>query len=76
MFPAKVAAELKDFEVEQYIDKKRCSQNGSFYAIRSSSCKKMAVEDANLTINDENAPHIGVWVGSGIGGNGNIRRSV
>ena len=29
---------------------------------------RQAVEDANLTINDDNANRIGVWIGSGIGG--------
>ena len=28
---------------------------------------RQAVEDANLTINDDNANRIGVWIGSGIG---------
>lgn len=67
LFPAKVAAELKDFEVEKYIDKKEARRMDRFtqYAVAAA---KMAVEDANLTINDENAPRIGVWVGSGIGG--------
>lgn len=67
LFPAKVAAELKDFEVEKYVDKKEARRMDRFtqYAVAAA---KMAVEDANLTINDENAPRIGVWVGSGIGG--------
>ena len=29
---------------------------------------KMAVADAKLEITEENAPRIGVWIGSGIGG--------
>lgn len=67
LFPAKVAAELKDFEIEKYVDKKEARRMDRFtqYAVAAA---KMAVEDANLTINDENAPRIGVWVGSGIGG--------
>ena len=36
----------------------------SFYTICSA---RQAVEDANLTINDDNANRIGVWIGSGIG---------
>lgn len=35
------------------------------YAVAASM---MAVKDANLQITDENAPRIGVWIGSGIGG--------
>ncbi len=67
LFPAKVAAELKDFEIEKYVDKKEARRMDRFtqYAVAAA---KMAVEDADLTINDENAPRIGVWVGSGIGG--------
>lgn len=66
-YPAKVAAELKDFNVEDFIDKKDARKMDRFthYAVAASL---MAVKDADLTINDENAHRIGVWIGSGIGG--------
>ncbi|MGG1247866.1 beta-ketoacyl-ACP synthase II [Bacillus spizizenii] len=66
-YPAKVAAELKDFNVENYMDKKEARKMDRFtqYAVVAA---KMAVEDANLNITDEIAPRVGVWVGSGIGG--------
>ncbi|PIC05852.1 beta-ketoacyl-[acyl-carrier-protein] synthase II [Anoxybacillus flavithermus] len=66
-FPAKVAAEVKDFQVEQFIDKKEARKMDRFtqYAVAASM---MAVKDANLQITEENAPRIGVWIGSGIGG--------
>jgi len=66
-FPVKVAAELKDFDIEQYIPRKDARKMDPFthYAIAASI---MAVEDANLSITDENATSIGVWIGSGIGG--------
>ena len=35
------------------------------YAVAASI---MAVKDAELEINDENANRVGVWIGSGIGG--------
>ncbi len=65
--PAKVAAELKDFNPENYMDKKEVRRMDRFtqYAMAASF---MAVEDANLTITDEMAPRVGVWIGSGIGG--------
>ncbi|MEH7387061.1 beta-ketoacyl-ACP synthase II [Bacillus sp. JJ1521] len=65
--PAKVAAELKDFNPENYMDKKEIRRMDRFtqYAMAASF---MAVEDANLTITDEMAPRVGVWIGSGIGG--------
>ncbi|MCY8978187.1 beta-ketoacyl-ACP synthase II [Bacillus halotolerans] len=66
-YPAKVAAELKDFNVEDYMDKKEARKMDRFtqYAVVAA---KMAVEDAGLEITDEIAPRVGVWVGSGIGG--------
>lgn len=66
-FPAKVAAEVKDFDIEQYVEKKEARKMDRFthYALASSI---MAVKDANLEINENNADRIGVWIGSGIGG--------
>jgi len=66
-FPVKVAAEVKDFNIEQYTDRKEARKMDRFthYAIAAAA---MAVKDANLEINDENAERIGVWIGSGIGG--------
>ncbi|MED1738206.1 beta-ketoacyl-ACP synthase II [Bacillus swezeyi] len=66
-YPAKVAAELKDFKIEDYMDKKEARKMDRFtqYAVVSA---KMAVEDAKLDINDKIADRVGVWVGSGIGG--------
>lgn len=66
-FPAKVAAEIKDFNAEDFMDKKEARRMDRFtqYAIAASL---MAVKDANLDITEEIAPRVGVWVGSGIGG--------
>ena len=66
-FPVKVAAEVKDFDPSDYIDRKetRRMDLSTQYAVVAS---KMAVEDANLTIDDSNADRVGVWIGCGIGG--------
>jgi 3-oxoacyl-[acyl-carrier-protein] synthase II len=66
-YPAKVAAEIRDFNVEDFIDKKEARKMDRFthYAVAASL---MAVKDADLTINDDNASRVGVWIGSGIGG--------
>lgn len=66
-YPAKVAAEVKGFEAEKYIDKKDIRRMDLFtqYAVAAA---KMAVEDAKLVIDDSNATRVGVWIGSGIGG--------
>lgn len=67
LFPAKVAAEVKDFDIEKYIEKKDARKMDRFthYALAASI---MAVEDANLTITVELGLRTGVWIGSGIGG--------
>jgi len=66
-FPAKVAAEVKDFDIEKFIERKDARKMDRFthYALASAL---MAVEDAGLVIDDSNANRIGVWIGSGIGG--------
>jgi 3-oxoacyl-[acyl-carrier-protein] synthase II len=66
-YPAKVCAELKDFDVEQFMDKKDARKMDRFtqYAVAAAL---MAVKDSNLEITEENAPRVGVWIGSGIGG--------
>ncbi|CAM3771485.1 beta-ketoacyl-ACP synthase II [Mesobacillus thioparans] len=66
-FPAKVAAEVKEFNVENFIDRKDARKMDRFthYAVAASL---MAVKDAELEITDEIAPRVGVWIGSGIGG--------
>ncbi|MBM7702578.1 3-oxoacyl-[acyl-carrier-protein] synthase II [Bacillus iocasae] len=66
-YSAKVSAELKDFNVENFMDKKEARKMDRFtqYAVAASL---MAVKDANLTITEEIAPRVGVWIGSGIGG--------
>lgn len=66
-FPVKVAAEIKDFDPSDYIDRKEARRMDLFtqYAVVAA---KMAVEDAKLTIDDSNADRVGVWIGCGIGG--------
>src|SRR5690625_2610360 len=66
-FPVKVAGEVKDFDPKNYMDRKESRRMDLFtqYAVAAS---KMAVEDAQLEIDESNADRVGVWIGSGIGG--------
>ncbi|MGE7622544.1 beta-ketoacyl-ACP synthase II [Viridibacillus sp. NPDC096237] len=66
-FPAKVAAEVKDFDIEAYISRKEARKMDRFthYALAASI---MAVKDAGLEITPEVGLRTGVWIGSGIGG--------
>jgi len=66
-FPVKVAAEVKDFNIEEYIVKKEARKMDRFthYALAASV---MAMKDANLELNEDLKLRTGVWIGSGIGG--------
>ena len=66
-FPTKIAAEVKDFDPEAYIDKKEAKRMDRFtqYAAAGS---KMAIEDSGLNLDDVNKERFGVVLGSGIGG--------
>src|SRR5690625_4194135 len=66
-FPVFAAGEVKDFDPKNYMDRKDARKMDLFtqYAVAAS---KMAVEDADLTINEDNADRVGVWIGCGIGG--------
>lgn len=61
------AGELKDFNIEDHIDRKEARRMDRFtqYAVVAA---REAVKDAQLNINEKNADRIGVWIGSGIGG--------
>lgn len=62
-----LAGELKDFNIEDHMDKKEARRMDRFtqYAVVAA---REAVKDAKLDINEDNANQIGVWIGSGIGG--------
>ncbi|QBP41717.1 beta-ketoacyl-ACP synthase II [Paenisporosarcina antarctica] len=66
-FPAKVAAEVKDFDIEAYVDRKEGRKMDRFtqFALAASI---MAMKDANLELTPELGLRTGVWIGSGIGG--------
>ncbi|MFZ7104509.1 MAG: beta-ketoacyl-ACP synthase II [Peptococcaceae bacterium] len=64
---AQIAGEVKDFEVEKYIDKKEARRMDLFtqYAVAAA---KMAVEDSGLNLTEVDLNRVGVILGSGIGG--------
>lgn len=66
-YAVKIAAEVKDFEVEAFVDAKVAKHLELFvqYALVAAL---MAREDAGLEITPANAARIGVFTGNGIGG--------
>jgi len=72
-FSARIAGQVKDFNPLQFIDKKDVKKMDVFiqFAIAAS---QFAMDDAKLTIADELATRVGVFIASGIGGFGTIER--
>jgi 3-oxoacyl-[acyl-carrier-protein] synthase II len=66
-FEVKIGAEVKDFDPGEYLDRKEIKRMDRVtqFAVAAS---KMALADAKLTIDTNNADQIGVIIGSGIGG--------
>jgi 3-oxoacyl-[acyl-carrier-protein] synthase II len=66
-FNVQIAAELKDFHPEDFLDRKKIRRTDPFiqYALVAA---RMAIDDAGLSINDNNASRIGVALGSCAGG--------
>ncbi len=64
---SKIAAELKDFDVSNYIDPKETRRMDLFVQYAAVAAT-MAMADSGLEITPENATKVGVLVGSGIGG--------
>ncbi|HLU21303.1 beta-ketoacyl-ACP synthase II [Lederbergia graminis] len=67
-FNVKVAANVKDFNPDAFMDAKEARRMARFtqFAVATS---KMALEDGNVEIGKNVDPErIGVWIGSGIGG--------
>lgn len=63
----RIAAEVKDFDADKFIDVK-VAKHMDFFVQYAVAAAKMALEDAGLSITEENATRIGVVTGNGIGG--------
>lgn len=69
-YPTKIAASIKDFNPEEYMDKKESRRMDRFVQF-GLAASLLALKDANLDIkNDMDPERAGVIVGSGIGGLG------
>jgi 3-oxoacyl-[acyl-carrier-protein] synthase II len=66
-YDTQIAAEVKDFDPNAYIDKKEAKRMDRFtqFAVAAS---KLALEDAALNIEEVDSHRFGVVLGSGIGG--------
>ncbi len=72
-YAAQIAAEVKGFDPLNFVEKKDVKKMDVFiqYALAAS---QFAMDDSGLRITPENAPDVGVFIGSGIGGFQTIER--
>jgi 3-oxoacyl-[acyl-carrier-protein] synthase II len=72
-YAAQIAAEVKGFDPLNFVEKKDVKKMDVFiqYAVAAS---QFAMDDSGLRITPENAPDVGVFIGSGIGGFQTIER--
>jgi len=63
----RIAAQVKGFRPEEYLDRKEVKRMDRF-AQFAAAASKMAVADAGLPLTDQTRARVGVFIGSGIGG--------
>jgi 3-oxoacyl-[acyl-carrier-protein] synthase II len=66
-FPVTFAAEVKNFDPLQFVDKKEARKMGRFIHFALAATQE-AMQHSGLQISPENAERVGVHIGSGIGG--------
>ncbi|HXZ30671.1 MAG TPA: beta-ketoacyl-ACP synthase II [Terriglobales bacterium] len=66
-FACQIAAEVKNFDPLQFIDKKEIKKMGRFIHLAIAAADE-AVKSSGLKVSPENATRVGVHIGSGIGG--------
>lgn len=64
---SKIAAEVRDFDVDEFVGKKDRKKMDTFIQYGLGAATR-AMEDSGLEIDDQNAERVGVIVGVGIGG--------
>ena len=66
-FPVTFAAEVKNFDPLQFVEKKEARKMGRFIHYAFAATQE-AMAQSGLEINDQNRDRVGVFIGSGIGG--------
>jgi 3-oxoacyl-[acyl-carrier-protein] synthase II len=72
-FSSRIAAEVKGFDAEKFIDRKEIRRMDPFLHYTMAAAH-MAMEDSGLVIGPELAPRAGVYMGSGLGGLSTLER--
>lgn len=69
-YPTRIAAEVKDWNPEEFMDRKEARRMDRYVQFAVAAAD-LALKDANLSIREDTDPErVGVYIGSGIGGLG------
>ncbi len=66
-YPTRIACEVKDFDPTLYIERKKLKEVARFIPF-SLGATRMAIEQANLQLSEEERETVGVYIGVGLGG--------
>ena len=66
-YPCQIAAEVSDFDIDQFIDTKDQKKMDRFIHLGLGAAT-LAMEDSGLKVTEQNADRVGVIVGAGVGG--------
>ncbi len=67
IYGTRIAAEVKGFKAEDFMAKKEAKRMETFIAY-AVAATRMAIDDSELTIDDDNSNRVGVLTGCGLGG--------
>jgi 3-oxoacyl-[acyl-carrier-protein] synthase II len=72
-YATRIAAEVKGFEPAEFMERKKIKEVARFIPF-AMAATKMALEQANLNLSDEERERAGVFIGVGLGGLENLER--
>jgi len=72
-YATRIAAEVKDFDAAQFMEKKKLKEVSRFIPF-AMGATRMALEQADLGLSDEERERAGVFIGVGLGGLENLER--
>jgi 3-oxoacyl-[acyl-carrier-protein] synthase II len=72
-YPSRIAAEVKNFDPTLFMEKKKIKEVTRFIPF-SLAATKLALEQADLGLTDEERDSVGVFIGVGLGGLENLER--
>jgi 3-oxoacyl-[acyl-carrier-protein] synthase II len=72
-YPTRIAAEVKNFDAAEFMERKKIKEVARFITFAMASTK-IALDQADLRLTDEERERAGVFIGVGLGGLENLER--